>query len=199
MASTAYTTLDAVKAAMRVTNTIDDDLIASVIDSACRRIDEELGNRHFYADTAATAKVYAANGQRLLAVDDISSTSGLVIRTDANADGTFETTVPSSDYQLEPLNSLAKGRAVEFIRIVNGMWPVATTGRALVEVTAKWGWPAVPKPIEEAARMTVLRIFNRFNSPLGVAGFGDLGAIVVRSLDPDIRDMIEPFRKYGIS
>lgn len=199
MASTAYTTLDAVKAAMRVTDTIDDSLIASVINSACRRIDEEIGDRHFYADSTATARLYAANGQRLLAVDDISSTSGLIVKTDADGDGTFETTLTSADYQLEPLNNLARGRAAEFVRIVNGTWPVAATGRALVQVTAKWGWPSVPAPIEEAARMTVLRIFNRFNSPLGVAGFGDLGAIVVRSLDPDIRDMIEPFRKHGIA
>lgn len=198
MSSTQYTTLAAVKAAMRIPDTIDDDLIVSVIEGACRRIDEECG-RVFYADSTATARVFAANGNRLLLVDDISSTTGLVVRIDSNVDGTFETTFTSSQYQLEPLNSLSRNKPVEMIRAVDSNWPTSSTGRALVEITARWGWPAVPAPVAEAARLTVLRLFNRFNSPLGIAGFGDLGAVMVRNLDPDVRDMLHAFHKVGIA
>ena len=31
-------------------------------------------------------------------------------------------------------------------------------------------------------------------APLGVAGFGDLGAITVRAIDPDVERMLRPYR-----
>lgn len=199
MSSTQYTTLAAIKAAMRIPDTIDDDLIVSVIEGACRRIDEECGDRHFYADTTATARVFASNGQRVLPVDDISTTTGLLVKVDHDGDGVFETTIAATGYQLEPLNSLARSKPVGMLRAVDANWPQSSTGRALVEVTARWGWPAVPAPVAEAARLTVLRLFNRFNSPLGIAGFGDLGAVMVRNLDPDVRDMLHPFQRIGLA
>jgi hypothetical protein len=66
----------------------------------------------------------------------------------------------------------------------------------MVRVTAKWGWPAVPYPINQACILQAARIYKRYDSPLGVAGFGDLGAIrVSRFLDPDVAQMVEPYRK----
>jgi hypothetical protein len=39
------------------------------------------------------------------------------------------------------------------------------------------------------------RIYKRLDSPLGVAGFGDLGAIRVgRALDPDVEQLVMPYR-----
>jgi hypothetical protein len=72
-------------------------------------------------------------------------------------------------------------------------WPISPYGQAMVKITGTWGWPAVPPEIEEATRLLTIRQFRRFDSPLGVAGFGDLGAITVRSIDPDIKALIAPF------
>jgi hypothetical protein len=44
-----------------------------------------------------------------------------------------------------------------------------------------------------------MRMFSRYNSPLGVAGFGDMGAITVRTIDPDIRDLLSPYVLQGIA
>jgi hypothetical protein len=39
------------------------------------------------------------------------------------------------------------------------------------------------------------RIFKRNDSPLGVAGFGDMGVLRVgRSLDPDVQQLVDPYR-----
>jgi hypothetical protein len=67
---------------------------------------------------------------------------------------------------------------------------------ALVQLTAVYGWPSVPEPITQAVIIQASRIFKRYDSPLGVAGFGDLGAIrVTRALDPDVAQLVEPYRR----
>lgn len=191
--TTTYVTLADVKAALRITDTVDDDLLVSLVTTASRRIDNRCGRR-FYADTAATARVYEAQSTNVVICDDISTTTSLVVKVDDDGDGSFETTLTSgTDYQLEPLNALAKGNPISQLRGTGRAFPRSSVGQALVQVTAKWGWPSVPDPIAEATRLLVLRQFRRFDSPLGVAGFGDLGAIMVRNLDPDIEALIAPY------
>jgi hypothetical protein len=54
----------------------------------------------------------------------------------------------------------------------------------------------VPKAIETATMIQASRIFKRFDSPLGVAGFGDFGAVrVSRFLEPDVEQLVMPYRK----
>jgi len=188
-----YCTLAEVKAALRIIDSADDTLLENAVEAASRRIDGEC-SRRFYADANASARTYAATKNTLLPVDDISSTSGLVVKIDADADGTFETTLTAGvDYQLEPTNALAQSRPIEQLRALDTGFPVAANGRALVEVTARWGWPAVPDAIREAAVLLASRQFKRYDSPLGVAGFGDLGAIIVRRIDPDVAVLLAPY------
>ena len=80
------------------------------------------------------------------------------------------------------------------LRALDTDWPVAANGRTLIQITARWGWSAVPDAIREATVLLAARQFRRLDSPLGVAGFGDLGAIVVRRIDPDVAAMIAPYR-----
>jgi hypothetical protein len=69
--------------------------------------------------------------------------------------------------------------------------------QALVKVTAVFGWPAVPIAITQATIIQASRIYKRLESPLGVAGFGDLGAIsVTRDLDPDVAQLVAPYRRH---
>ena len=69
---------------------------------------------------------------------------------------------------------------------------------ALVKVTGVWGWPAVPQAIEYATIMQSQRLFKRLDSPTGILGFGDMGAVrVTRQLDPDVAEMVNPFRRDG--
>lgn len=190
---TTYATLTDVKAALRITDSVDDTLLTSLITTASRRIDNRCGRR-FYADAAATARTYTAQQTDTVMTDDISTTTSLVVKVDDDGDGTFETTLTvGTDYQLEPLNALARSLPINLLRGTGRGFPRSSVGQALVEVTAKWGWPSVPEPIAEATRLLVMRQFRRFDSPLGVAGFGDLGAIMVRNLDPDIEALIGPY------
>jgi hypothetical protein len=68
-----------------------------------------------------------------------------------------------------------------------------------VQVTARWGWPAVPEPVRSACGILAGRLFKRADSLLGVAGFGDLGAITLRAVDPDVQRMLAPYVRVALS
>lgn len=189
-----YCSLTDVKAALRITDSVDDDLLERAVEAASRRIDGEC-SRRFYADGSASARVYMAPNTDLLRVEDISTLTGLVVKIDENADGTYEKTLTAgTDFQIEPANALTQGRPVNTFRALDTLWPVASNGRHLVQVTADWGWPSVPDAIREATVLLTERQYKRLDSPLGVAGFGDLGAIMVRRIDPDVAALVAPFR-----
>jgi len=194
--TSAYTTLAAVKAAMRVTDSIDDDLIQSVIHAASARIDNAC-NRVF-AQSSGT-RYYVANNTLSIPIDDLASSS-VTVKLDGLEDGSWNTTLTSAQYQLEPLNNLVQNRPVRTVRLLNGtLFPYSTERRPTLSMLGTWGWPDVPAEINEATRLMVIRQFRRFDSPLGVAGFGDLGVINVRSIDPDIAALIAPFMLAAVA
>lgn len=197
--STLYTTGSAVKAAARITDSVDDSLINAAVESASRLIDGYCG-RSFFAGGSAT-RLFVAYDPYVVQVDDLAGTANLVIQTDSAADGTFDTTWGLNDYQLEPLNQIADGITnwpyTRIRAIGDYVWPYVG-GEALVRISASnWGWSAVPDPIEQACVIQALRIFKRLDSPLGVLGFDGAGVTVRvgRGLDPDVMQMIDPYRK----
>jgi hypothetical protein len=187
-----YCTLAELKSVMRINDTVDDTMLEARITEASRVIDQHC-DRRFYADANATARLYVPPVADLVMVDDISTTTGLVIKTDSAGDGTYATTLTAAQYQLEPVNSLAKGSPITMIRPVNLSF-LTTAAPAYLQVTAKWGWPSVPSPVTSACILLAGRLVKRGDSLLGVAGFGDLGAITVRAIDPDVERMLRPYR-----
>jgi len=193
-----YCTLSELKAVMRINDNVDDTLLELRIEEASRVIDNHCGRR-FYADANATARLFAAVDDSVIMVDDISTLSGLVIKTDVDGDGTYATTLTASDYQVEPLNALAQGLPISIIRsTIAGKFPL-TQSPAGVQVTARWGWPSVPFPVRSACILLAGRLVKRGDSLLGVAGFGDLGAITVRAIDPDVERMLRPFKVMTVA
>jgi hypothetical protein len=75
---------------------------------------------------------------------------------------------------------------------LNKSFPVDSS-IAAVRVTARWGWSAVPTAVKQATILLASRGFKRYDSALGVAGFGDLGAIRVSRTDPDVTALLEPY------
>jgi hypothetical protein len=200
-----YATRNQVKAALRigVGDTLDDDLIDNCVGAASRLIDGYC-NRRFWQTGTAEARVYQAEDSFYCSIDDIAGTA-LTLRSSTQADGTFDLTWKVSDYQLEPLNGNLDGLTWSYdkIRAVGDyLFPTVNANygeQALVQVTAVFGWPAVPEPVTQATIIQASRIFKRYDSPLGVAGFGDLGAIrVSRFLDPDMAQLVEPYRRMRI-
>jgi hypothetical protein len=187
-----YATLQEVKNSLRITDNIDDSLLETAIESASRMIDGFTARTFSNAGTAI--RNFAATDDLNLIIDDAISVIE-VASTDEIGD-TY-TVWKATDFQLEPLNSRSDGLYMPYtgIRAVNDYaWPVVDQ-QALCRITGVWGWPAVPMAIRQATVIQSSRLFKRLDSPLGVAGFGDLGAIRVgRYLDPDVEQLAMPFR-----
>jgi hypothetical protein len=201
--SNGYCSLADLKSALRIgtADTADDGLLENCVGAASRLIDGYC-NRQFWAVATATPRVFQANTEYVCDVDDFYTTTSLVLKTSSFADGNFDVTWDTTDYQLEPLNGVLDGLTWSYnkIRAIGDyLFPTVNANygeQALVQLTAKWGWAAVPEPVTQACIIQSSRLFKRLDSPLGVAGFGDLGAIrVSRFLDPDMAQLVEPYRR----
>jgi hypothetical protein len=187
-----YATLTDVKNALRITDALDDSLLETAIESSSRMIDGFTARTFFNAGSAV--RDFAATDDLNCIIDDAISVT-TVQSTDEI--GSTYITWDVTDYQLEPVNSRSDGLFMPFthIRAVNDYAFPVVDHRALVRVTAVWGWPSVPTAIKQATIIQASRLFKRLDSPLGVAGFGDLGAIrISRQLDPDVEQLAMPYR-----
>jgi hypothetical protein len=187
-----YATLIDVKNALRITDSLDDGLLETAIESASRMVDGFTARTFSNAGTAV--RNFAATDAINLIIDDAISVTE-VASTDEIGD-TY-TIWKLTDYQLEPVNGRADGLYSPFtgIRAINDYsWPVVDH-QALVRITGTWGWPEIPTAVKQATIIQASRLFKRLDSPLGVAGFGDMGAIrVSRFLDSDVEQLLMPYR-----
>ena len=203
MITNGYASLSEVKAAARITDTIDDALLELSIEASSREIDGAT-ERFFYSSGTAT-RTYIPQDLYLVETDDIVSVTH--IKTDTTGDGVFTETWGSADYQLEPLNGIAGGIVTPFTRVRavgDKLWPVyeprdINAGQASIEIRGVFGFSAVPIAIKQATILMALRQFKRYDSPLGAAGFGDLGVVRVSRFDPDIEALIGPWKKLRMA
>jgi len=200
--TTGYCSLPAVRYTVGIKSDTHDADIDRAIEAASRAIDNLTG-RYFYQDTAVQTRYYQADPADLgwLPVGDISTTTGLVVKTDDDVDGTFENTWTENDltgsygYRLQPLNAagapVAPWTALEAI---SGIWPA--TART-VEVTAKFGWENVPAPVEQAALLQTIRLWKRKDAPFGIMGTPETGVVQIARLDPDVAALVRPYRRMS--
>lgn len=157
------------------------------------------------AVASETARVYGRTGHGQwqgiespwsAIVHDIWDTTNLVVKIDDGDDGTYETTWSTTDYQLEPLNRLEGDSYSPYwrIRAVEGRTFPVTGRRAALQVTAAWGWTAVPDDVKQAALIKAAAVWSRKDSPQGVVGFGEFVVRISRQKDPHVADYLDPFR-----
>lgn len=194
-----YCTRSEVKSAMRISDTVDDSKIDSLITMASRWVDGYC-ERNFDVAAGTATKDYTPSGLfEVLPIDD--ATNIVSIKIDDGLDGTFATTLTTADWQGEPVNAEVGGIAFPYTRIRpfnDAYWPI-DFGRATVRVQATYGWPALPEPVKLATILQTSRLFTRYDSPLGVAGFGEMGVMrVSRFTDPDVEALLDPYRRKSI-
>lgn len=191
--SQGYATLAQVKAALRITDSVDDSLLEMAIESASRAIDQYTARNFYNAGTAV--RYYAPSDSLNVEIDDMISLSSL--QTMSDDDQVYDTTWASDDYQLEPLNGIVDGIAQPYnhIRAIGDYTFLTLGGEATIKVTAVWGWSAVPIQVTQATVIQASRIFKRLDSPLGIIS-GELGSMRVGSrLDPDVAQLVDSLRK----
>ncbi|HEV2778690.1 MAG TPA: phage head-tail connector protein [Actinophytocola sp.] len=200
MATTTYVTLATLKASLGITDAASDTLLTEKITSASRSVDTFTGRR-FWIDDDVSARTYRPtgrtlwtdNGEHKLLVDDIATATGLIVETGSTSGGWTAVT----DYDTDPENAAAQSKAITGLLLPSGSWPCGRGQR--VRVTAKWGWPAVPALVAEAALLQAQRLWSRKGSPEGVIGSAEWGAIRVSRLDPDVQKLLEDLQDPGIA
>lgn len=190
-----YATLNQLKTWVGVgtADAVDNDIFEMAIEAASRAVDDDC-DRVFYASGTAVARVFSPSDAYLAQIDDaIAITS---VETDDDEDGTYETAWAASDYQTEPLNGIVGGQSwpITRLRAIGTKTFDEDDAQATLKVTGQWGFgTAVPIAITQATLILASRVYKRADSPLGVAGFGDLGALRVSRSDPDYMNLISRY------
>lgn len=201
-----YATLTQIKNYMSISDNTDNDLLEDLIESASRSIDR-IANRRFYLDTNASARLYRAYSDIFVYVDDIGTTSSLVVKTDSNGDGTYAKTLTlNTDYILDPLTASSLGRPFTQLTMVSNTetWPIfpGLTQNGLrpgVQVTARWGWPSVPDDINMACLILTADLYKRKDAPGGILGLGDLGVVRMSPIGRDVTAMVRAYKKEVVA
>ena len=202
-----YATLAEVKAAARISDTVDDALIETATETASRLVDEYCERRFFTNGTEV--RTYSPQSYFTLEVDDIASTP-ITLKTSTQFDGsTFDITWTTADYQAEPTTRQTSGIAWPITRLraigsqlftpPDAAYYMKASMPVTAQVTAVFGFgTAVPTQVKHATILLALRQFQRYNSPSGVIGFGDFAVRVGTRMDPDVEAILRPFRRSPV-
>lgn len=179
--SDPYATLAELKLYSNNAQTTYDDILDDALTAASQAI-ESVCHRQFNDAGSVSPRVFRPVHSTLVEVDDFSTSTGLIVKTSTNGDGVFDTTWAAGEYEPRPLNGIVSGQpGWPFCNLwSDGTRLFPTTRFASVEVTAQWGWTAVPKPIKQACLMIAHELFKMKDAPFGVAGATDYGTVTVR-------------------
>lgn len=199
-----YATLADLKTAIGISDTSDDTPLEAAVEAASRLIDPFCGKgRKFWLDSNAVARYYYPCDPHVVWVDDIGSTTDLTVKVDLDGDGTFEQTLSiNTHFILTPRNAAAHypAAAWEGIRLLSAspcLFQGSVTGRPVVEVTAKYGWPAVPRAVERACIMQARAIFKAPDTTFGTFAAGlDGQARTIPRMDPTAAALLESVMRY---
>jgi Phage gp6-like head-tail connector protein len=192
---TSYATLALIKTRLAITDSTDDVALQAALDSATLDI-EGICGRQFNDAGSATARVYYPDDLATVTVDDFSTVSGLIVAADFSNAGTYTSIIASGNYQVEPLNGIVDGTPgwpYYRIRAIQTWYPLWLTSvgfpRTSIQITAQWGWAAVPAPVILACLILAEELFKLKDAPYGVAGFDNYGAIRVRD-NPKVMSLL---------
>lgn len=192
----AYTTTALVKASLGIplAATAEDTAIQAAIDAAEALIDNYTG-RTF--ETVTESRTFLPRTASIVDVDDIATTDSLVIKTDEDQDGSFETTLTvTTDYVI-----VKNAAPFRLITNVNRGWPLSLYGRPTIEITATWGYgTSVPDNIKQAALLMATRLFQRKASPLGfqAGAISEFGPVRISRTDPDVAALLQGTKLFGV-
>lgn len=190
-----YCTLNDVKAALNIEDSMDNAAIEIAIATASRMIDDYTG-RFFYKDGTVgvpATRYYTPSDYWILPTDDFVSISE--IATDDNFNRTYDTIWTADDSMFEPVNNPSRGWPMSRILAV-GSYVFPFNLPQSVRLKGIFGWSAVPAEVNSATQIQASRLFLRRQSPFGIAGSTDIGTVrLAAKLDADVEALLRPLRR----
>jgi hypothetical protein len=199
-----YCTLAEVKAAAGIPLDSDrnDTLLELAVEAASRQIDAHCGRR-FWQDSTVVQRFYFPTDRRVLSVDDISTLTGLLVDVDDGDNGTFSLSLTrGTDFAVHPVNAAAEYpvRPWTSIQLLDGNvtgYVTSSSGRPYVRVTAKFGWSAVPEPVNRACVLQAKNIYKAPDMAGGSYQLADDGTqLFIVPLDKMAQALLEQFKRW---
>jgi hypothetical protein len=208
MAHTQYVDKADLKTYLGLSGTAQDTNIDNAINGASRQIDK-FCDRRFWQDETVQVKYYNPTNDYYLIVDDISTTTGLIVQLDTTDDGTYDTTLTlDTDYILKPINpQIHKISNTTYYYPQNEIQIITTRSSERfdplvmknVKITAKFGWSTVPEAISQACLIQATRLFKRKDTPFNVMGNEQTGTIeLFNRFDVDARELLKPYKLHTL-
>ncbi len=197
----SYITVDEFASMLGTTTTANliVEFAEECIETASRDIDGYCGRRFYkevVAPAAATARQFLATSTTQVFIDDCYE-APTAVAIDAAADGLYSTSWVAANYILgrAPIDAVAPDdRPYATILAAPGYGFPCIARYTNVQVTARWGWAAVPSGVKSACRRLAHLQYEARNAPFGAAGTPDTGYIRIRDdklacqlLDPYVR------------
>ena len=175
---------------------LDADISVDLM-AVSRHLDGEM-RRFFTRDAVPVARVYSPQyDTRALIVDDMS-VAPTQVRVDTASNGTFATALPVTAYELLPHNAMLSPEPAPFTQIALVPWGTLAAFRAgqRVEVTTRWGWPAVPDAIRRAT--IHITAILRLETPRATKRIAELGDTIETSHQAQniIRQLINQYKVW---
>ncbi len=213
MVADAYASMSEFRTYLRVTATTDatdpdSALELGALEAAARAI-ENYCSRHFEVEAAAaTARLFGPpiwpqlfvppvvrprHRNPYITIDDLADPATITsVKTDLIGDGDFINTITT--YRMGGHN-LGYGRP--YTRLLFDQGTTLPSTPESIEVTAKWGWTAIPQTITAANLLQAARFFKRRDSVYGIAGSPEMGneMRLLQELDRDVGVMLGGFKR----
>ena len=195
-----YCSLAEIKTYTGISGSGQDDNLENAVETASREIDK-ICNRIFY-QTSSQDRYYTPIEKYQVLVDDISTTSGLVVKIDDNDDGTHNKTLTiDTDFYLTPVNvtdTQLQYQPYTCIKILADRSSERFDPRIVkqLKVTSSFGFSSTPDAIKQATLLQATRLFKRKDSPFSVYGSDQTGNIeLLNKFDPDAMKIIKGYIK----
>lgn len=195
----AYATLADLRSWLSIDDSWDDGTLSATLSAAESAVEAHCGQ--LFTSVTAT-RLFVPDDELLLFLNQspIATAAGMSISMDVDNNGSYETSVPSTDWLLEPINGLGPtgetGWPYTRIRLINGRtWTASDWGRPTVQITAQWGWPTVPEAVRQATLIGAAWLWSQKASPTGVQ-MTEFGPMTIRSM-PQAERLLAPYRRGG--
>ncbi len=192
---TVYVDTDALKASLTLAGTTyaDDDLDA-VAAAASGAIEQAQGRTYGKSGTDET-RFFASVAKGPLYIDDLAALTS--VRVDYAGAAEWQDWTLNEHFALGPSNaSLLRQPYTHLTSLAGHYFPRGRFG--MVEVVGKFGWPAVPPQITEAATLLATQLVRRRrDTPFPVLAIGEVAAYITRT-DPQISALLNGLSRRAL-
>jgi hypothetical protein len=196
----AYATLEDLQTELSVPfETQYTNRLEVALNAASRQIDGFCGRRFWQDSAVVDRQFYADSYNECMVPEGISTVTGLIVKTDDADTGAFGTTLTiTTNFILLPTNAADEVPAFPYtcIRLVDSgisAFPMSSSGRPGVQVTAKFGFPAIPDDVTKACLIQATQLFKSSDAVFGGLSF-DAGVFRVReTLNPMAAALLERY------